>query len=429
MIHSLNTTNTTMANPPRAPSQNITRKPLSPSPFNPPDLPPLSAHLASEATMPLPAKALPPTPPPKDMPSEAAAPPQSAQQGRPGTPDFFLQNSTYSMPGAYPTTPGAYPNTHTHSSSPLAADPRTQTAETETPYSPQPMTPSPDKRRSSGNSIRTLLSSLRRPSSQSPRNPRASGDSYGGSSSIRSDTPGRDSMASSTRPSLRKKMSGTFWSKRKSSLGMEIMTDPENRDATGPSTPITVNRENGPDLTPEQSISSALPDEASESESIINSTRQRKSGTFWPKRKSSMGNELKSETVVAEPQKEYRSHAKITSIASGPSSADESPEPLRKKKSGTFWPRKLSLSLQRETEAAQQREGNGNGTLGSSLHETEDVAVEEPEEMSEEETYVPVQRPRSPPPKLPELNLEAGEGQGSFMNGGVDDLLGSIGRD
>jgi len=87
------------------------------------------------------------------------------------------------------------------------------------------------------------------------------------------------------------------------------------------------------------------------------------------------------------------------------------------------------MSLQRETEASRKDEGTGNGRLDSPTTAISDTAVEESETMSEEESYMPVERPSSPLPKLPELNLDVGGGQGSFINGGAEDLFGHIGRD
>jgi len=142
-----------------------------------------------------------------------------------------------------------------------------------------------------------------------------------------------------------------------------------------------------------------------------------------------MGNELNAQRLAAEPQRGYQSPARMTSMASGPSSADQSLEPLPKTKSATSWSRKLSMSLQRETEALRQDEGTGNGRLASPSTAYIDPAVEEPERMSEEESYLPIERPSSPPPKLPELNLDASGGQGSFINGCAEDLFGNIGRD
>lgn len=84
------------------------------------------------------------------------------------------------------------------------------------------------------------------------------------------------------------------------------------------------------------------------------------------------------------------------------------------------------MNLQRETEASRNYEENENGRVDSPTIAT---AVEEPETMSEEESYVSVERPSSPPPKLPELNLDVGGAQGSFINGGAEDLFRHIGRD
>ena len=221
-------------------------------------------------------------------------------------------------------------------------------------------------------------------------------------------------------------MSGTFWGKRKSSLGLEMMMNKGDQNQNNGSTPETLRQENGLDLRPEHTSPSPLADEASESGSMLKSIRQRKSGTFWSKRRSTMGNELNAENLD---QEAYQDHAGITSTAAGPNIAGESPEPLRKQKSGTFWPRKLSLSLQRETNAAGQREGGGSGRMTSPTSGTRHSAAEESVDMAEEEPYVHVERPRSPPPKLPELNLQAGDGQGSFLSGGAEDLFGRIGRD
>ncbi len=84
------------------------------------------------------------------------------------------------------------------------------------------------------------------------------------------------------------------------------------------------------------------------------------------------------------------------------------------------------MSLQRETEASRKHEGTEDARIDSPTIAT---AVEEPEMMSEEESYVSVERSNSPPPKLPELSLDVGAGQGSFINGEAEDLFGHIGRD
>lgn len=177
---------------------------------------------------------------------------------------------------------------------------------------------------------------------------------------------------------------------------------------------------------PDHPVALLARDEAGESESVGNNISSRKSGTFWTRRRSSLGNELNAQALASEPQRDYQNPAMITSAASGPSSMDQSPKPLPKKKSGASWSRKLSMNLQRETEASRNYEEHENGRIDSPTIAT---AVEEPEMMSEEESYVSVERPSSPPPKLPELNLDVGGGQGSFINGGAEDLFGHIGRD
>lgn len=87
------------------------------------------------------------------------------------------------------------------------------------------------------------------------------------------------------------------------------------------------------------------------------------------------------------------------------------------------------MSLQRETEATQQRTDSLDDHLASPTSGTREAAYEEPEDMFEGEAYVPVERPRSPPPKLPELHLEGGDGHGGFLDGGAEDLFSKIGKD
>lgn len=195
-----------------------------------------------------------------------------------------------------------------------------------------------------------------------------------------------------------------------------------DEDANAPATHNEAIRENRHGPTPDHPTASPVRDDASESESVGNHHPTRKSSTFWTRRRSSLGNELNAQALSSEPQKGYQIPA------SGPSPADQSPEPLPKKKSATSWSRKLSMSLQRETETSRKPEGPEDGRLDSP---TIAMAVEEPEMMSEEEeeSYVSVERPSSPPPKLPELNLDVGVRGGSFINGGADDLFGHIGRD
>lgn len=139
-----------------------------------------------------------------------------------------------------------------------------------------------------------------------------------------------------------------------------------------------------------------------------------------------MGNELNAENLIQEKAQDV---GITTTAAPDHNPPTQPPEPLRKKKSGTFWPRKLSLSLQRGTEASQLLGGAGESDAASPTSELRQSAVEEPEDTVKEEAYVHVNRPRSPPPKLPELNLQADEGHGSFMNGGTEDLFGRIGKD
>ena len=385
----------------------------SPSPFQPPNnhsLPFPLSPTGDENVPPVPAKESPP--PTMELNSQTSPP----SQPRPGTPDFFLANSNYSMPGAYPTTP-------------LTIDPRTQSADTSVPYTPERKTPPSGKRRESTSSIRNLLASLRRPSNN--EQPRLSDDSLEGSHMKRPITPSQDSMASSSR-SLKKKMSGSFWTRRKSSLGIEVMMDTggQSQTQTGRSTSSTpATGQNGHSTSPQAVHSPTSPKDSSEGGSMMSSIRKRKSGTFWGKRNSSLGMESRPNTVVGGADKIFQGHARTTSTASGPSSVDHSPpQPLRQKKSASFWKRKPSLDLNR---AATPTQYNVTGFASSPTQPIKENATgdESDVRVSDAGSYDPVQRSDSPAPVLPELNLGLGGELGNGSLTEVDDMFASIGKD
>lgn len=203
---------------------------------------------------------------------------------------------------------------------------------------------------------------------------------------------------------------------------MSVGADRQNRPVTPE--PGLGSPHNGHTSSPERAVSPKKDREnASESGSIVDSLRKRSSSTFWTKRKSSLGNELKQQSAGKEDEPEYQGHARISSTASGPNSPDES-LPLRKKKSGTFWPRKLSLSLQRETENGQKLDSNDKATPKASVDESQ-----LDRKMSEAASFISIPKSPTPPPKLPELSLNGhGLGGGSLLDES-EDLFGNIGRD
>ena len=383
----------------------------SPSAFQPPinniQSVPLSPT-GDENVPPVPANRSPP--PTAELNSQTPPP----SQPRPGTPDFFLANSSYSMPGAYPVTP-------------LAIDPRAQSAATTVPYTTERKSPPSGKRRESTSSIRNLLASLRRPSGN--EQPRSSDASVEGTPAKRPTTPSQNSMASSSRP-LRKKMSGSFWTRRKSSLGVEVMMDmggqgQSENDRSTPTTPVT--GQNG-HSSPQAVHSPTSPKDSSEGASIMSSIRKRKSGTFWGKRNSSLGIDSRPKPIDAT-DNIFQGHARTTSTASGPSSVDQSPaQPLRQKKSASFWKRKPSLDLHRAATPAQY---DSNGFAPSPTQPIRENTTEDESgvRVSEAGSYAPVQRSDSPPPILPELNLGLGGGMGNGSLTEVDDIFASIGKD
>lgn len=394
----------------------------SPSAFQPRNRHQLpSPPVGDEAPPPVPAKGS----SPPSTPLNSQTPPSTmAAHARPGTPDFFLANSSYSMPGAYPVTAD-----NTPLPTPLATGPTKQSAATPISYTPDPsIRPSGNKRQSS-TSIRNLLTSLRRPSGrEQPKQPEESLES---SPTNRPETPSNESMASSTRP-LRTKMSGSFWTRRKSSLGTEVVMDRGNQEGgqkeqLQPSTPVT--GQNGHASSPQSFQSAGSPKDSSEGGSIMNSIRKRKSGAFWGTRKSSLAMEASASPPHVGSEEIYRGHARVSSTASasGPSSVDRSPpQPLRKKKSASFWKRKPSLN------GATPSQSNGNGFASSPTQPIKENTSDTGSDvrLSEAESYLPVERSDSPPPKLPELNLGVGSERGSgLLDDGDDSMFANIGKD
>lgn len=364
------------------------------------------------------------SPPPTKRLDSQTPPSTTASQARPGTPDFFLANSNYSMPGAYPSTRDVSP-------SPPSTDPRTQSTKPPSPYTPKPSAPLSSKRRGSTSSIKHLLAGLRRPSGNSQ--PALSNNSPEGSPTPtnRPATPSQESMASSERP-LRKKMSGSLWTRRKSSLGVEVLMDAGGQGQTQNyrnSPNSSVRGQNDRSASPQALPSPSSPKDSIEAGSIMSSIRNRKSGTFWGKRKTSMGMESKPNSMDTGPDNVFQGHARTTSTASGPSSVDQSPpRPLQKKKSASFWKRKASLDTNRASTPAQY---NSNGSISSPTQPIRENEAGDGEDsrLSEADSYVPVARSESPPPKLPELNLGLGGGTGNGFLKEADDMFASIGKD
>ena len=399
----------------------------SPSAFQPPYRPqPPSSPVGDETPPPVPAKG---SSPPFTLLNSQTPSSAMAAHARPGTPDFFLANSSYSMPGAYPLTAD-----NTPLPTPLATDSIKQSAAPSTPYThtPEPSIRPSGNQRQSSSSIRNLLSSLRRPSGR--EQPKQSDDSLERSPTNRPETPSNESMASSTLP-LRKKMSGSFWTRRKSSLGTEVIMDQGDqeegpRDQGQPSTPVT--GRNGHASSPQSFPSAGSPRDPIEGGSIMNSMRKRKSGAFWGKRKSSLAMDASASPSHVGSDEVYRGHVRVSSAASatGPSTANHSPpQPLRKKKSASFWRRKPSLNQDR---SATPTNLNGNGHASSPTQPMKEDTADDGSDVrtSEAESYLPMERSDSPPPKLPELNLGVGGEKGSgLLDDGSDELFANIGKD
>ena len=225
----------------------------------------LSESLTTGTDIPPP---LPPPPPPKDAPpiiTEKTIPtipqPEIFSEHRPSTAN--------TMPGAFPTSPMESPS----------ASPQTPTARPRTKNNPQ---------YAPGYSLPTT------PGTASPRTPRGISRLfrplsrfYGNSSSLhdsspasgRPSSPGSSTMGSGARPSLNHKKSGSFWERRKSSLGMKV----DGAGQNGFSSPAM----NGSHTVVEEDVERSSP--ALGEADVRLRLNKKKSGTFWGRRKSSFG--------------------------------------------------------------------------------------------------------------------------------------------
>ncbi|KAI4289587.1 MAG: hypothetical protein L6R35_001144 [Caloplaca aegaea] len=321
---------------------------------------PLSPSLSDPLTngTPIPAPE-PPTPPPQEVPMLPSTPPQTQAPLSEATYNNYLNSATsLKMPGTFPSEDFS-----------LQDEPQSQTSsklekmgyQASASASPSPYTPSTHPSASSR--------SPRRPSSvfrllpfKRSYNDRASSsaDSF---VSGRPQTPGADSMMGSLAgdvadKTVKKKKSGTFWGRRKSSLN--FVTGVEETGVR-----------NG---------------------NKIGSMRQRT---------VSSNDGAGGGDAVYDGEEEF-------------------PPRLKKKKSLTFWRRTSSLGLDRINSGdGQQQQPGRNGRVASpasnGYQESADTVTSEPDPIT--------LRPRSPPPRLPEVGHVVQE-EGGLM--GDEDWFGSI---
>ncbi|KAL9634676.1 MAG: hypothetical protein Q9204_002896 [Flavoplaca sp. TL-2023a] len=351
--------------------------PLSPS---------LSDSLTNGTSIPAPA---PPTPPPKE-PSIMECPTTPPQQQQPRS---TLSEATYNRffpsdepsPSHPPATSTTSPTIDSNDSPPppQSSHPSSKLQkmgyEVSASASPSPYAASassPSQRRPSG--VFRLLPFKRR------HDETRTSTSHDSISSIRPQTPGAESVMASladgdSNPSLKKKKSGTFWGRRKSSLNYMVGAE---------------------DASMQQ--------------------RQQRNG-------NGNGN--------GNPATSMRGQRAVSSgsAAGGGSEAvleggeeEEFPPRLKKKKSLTFWRRTSSLGLDRMASGAGSTaygqpirnasiEEKSAGTNGQASLLGEDTIMSEPERV---ET-----RPRSPPPVLPEVGVVVHD-EGGLMGG--EDWFGGI---
>lgn len=425
----------------QSPHQNLYSESALPSASLPPPLPlPLPPTLnADNPTVLASATPLPPTPLGQNGTSETTSPlPRSLQDNRPGTPEYYFPQGSRSMPGTY---------------SPVA-DPRTQPLSTAVPYTTTTATTvsTPPSRRASGHSFKNFLTGFRRGSGKESPKPRTSTDTtlsgsagYAGGGGTFDDgsiqrplTPGGSSVAESTsRPSLKSKMSEAFGRRRKSSLSNVLVHE---NSAPGRSQYTSSPRSTGAELNPhhhgngshENGIDNADP--VTSSSSSIFKLRSKPTLTFWNRRKSSLRMELEPsspdqgssqllqrDTLTSSPSGSNKRARDSTDDLDALSSMSP-PSTLHKRKSGSFWRRKSDLNkalndqISRTDSAGYEPQFTKPATTRMDLDDDggggEEDVTQEP---------VPVPRTPSPPPVLPELKLGDGLGMGdsgTFMDEG-----------
>ncbi|KAL8902578.1 MAG: hypothetical protein Q9207_004579 [Kuettlingeria erythrocarpa] len=163
------------------------------------------------------------------------------------------------------------------------------------------------------------------------------------------------------------------------------------------------------------------------------SLKKKKSGTFWGRRKSSLSHMTATEEAVTQnghttgfPTQQRTVSGTGNSGEAVYDGEEEFPPRLKKKKSMTFWRRTSSMGLDRMgsgygQQQQQQQPPARNGSASSGVpgingyQEHEDTVMNEPDPIT--------LRPRSPPPRLPEVGHVLQEG-GGLMGG--EDWFGNI---
>ena len=289
--------------------------------------------LAAGTTLPMPS---PPIPPPKDR----LPPPMTPQRKPVQRQKSPLSAEAFSSPVS--TIPGSFPDT-----------PSPPQGLQSTPYSTEVHSSNTTPESTPGSKGYKRLSSMRNllPFKMMRRSYESTSPD---TSNFRPTTPGEESVTSSGRPSLRKKMSGSFW-RRKSSLGTTFVPGQEGEG---------------------------------------NGHAERQDDTIM------------EDSRPATP------------------ALEDTPPPLKKRKSSTFWRRKSSLTLadtlnaekqgwgSKPSESAVNGNGNGHGYGGTSQMERK-VSDRLGRKSSEPQSphSPPPPRSYSPPPQLPEF-VGGGEGLG-----------------
>lgn len=258
-------------------------------------LPKLDASLSNSLTAGTSIPPPPPTPPPKDAPSMIIEK-INIPTPQPDSPSDYRPSTATTMPGAFPTSPMDSPIARPQTPS---TRPRTENNPPVALGYPLPSTPSTTSSRRPGS-----ISRLFRPLSRFYGSPSESNNTS--PSSLRPSSPGGSSMGSFARPSLNHKKSGSFWDRRKSSLGMEIEGAGQNEFSSP--------EMNGSHTVVEEEVERSSP--ALGEADVRPRLNKKKSGTLWGRRKSSFGIPL--EEAPQDTFSDQRTNGSVTVVEDHP---------------------------------------------------------------------------------------------------------------
>ncbi|MCJ1429160.1 hypothetical protein MMC29_007073, partial [Sticta canariensis] len=223
--------------------------------------------------------------------------------------------------------------------------------------------------------------------------------------------------------------------KRPGSLRQLLSFKNSSRSVSGlidPASQYVVNSPHTDKLRP------ASPGASSLASSLRSNLGRRKSGSFWTRRKSSLGM-YSDGTTTSQVQNAggaggasnghdivHQDDGELKTSGRNVGSGEYEPPTLRKRKSVTFWKRKSSMGMNGENVYHVQKAvneignvmGNGNEGFAAEKHELHDDYDDDEDDEDEDDDVLEIERedprPRSPPPIIPEID---GIRDGGYIGG------------